>query len=132
MKIAKFKRQAILDKSARIALMVLLEHSGKPINTRDLAQITGVDIRSIQRDRHGAYQVHIRLAELLRKYNEAKGNLDVVAMAARLHLSDYRIRKLAKTLNIGQKLPNGRWLFTQTDIVLFEQRKRSRKARAIN
>ena len=131
------KRNSIeseLNKAARIALLVLIENSGHSMDSNELAKLTGVSVRSIQRDRHDAYNVHWRLAELLKKFNNPPGEqtFTIRDVAALVGLSQYRVRELAKSLPCGEKLQNGNWRFRPVDIVTLRGRRRKTRKHSLD
>ena len=120
---------AILDKSARIALLVLLQNGNHQITTKEFAEVTGVTPRSAQRDFHDAYNVQIRLAELLKKYNNpepAEKIYNVTDVSAMLGLNPFHVRLLARTMPVGHRNGNG-WRFTEADIETIKNRPGKRK-----
>lgn len=66
----RHSKEVILHRSARLALMALLQMANHQISTRELADVCGVHIRSIQRDVHEVAKVHIAMAALLNKQQE--------------------------------------------------------------
>ncbi len=119
--------ETTLNKAARVALVVLVQNSGHKIDTKTLAEITGITLRSAQRDMHEAYNVNIRLAELLKRLKNPpeKKNFTVKEAAKLLSLNEYHIRLLANTLHVGHKV-GGDWSFSHEDIESIKNRPHAR------
>ncbi len=117
-----------LDKAARIALLVLLQSRGRPVDKQALAKLCNVNLRSIERDFHHAQTVNIKLAELLRDFNRQPGErLYTVRDAANiLHMSEYNVRLLAKKYSLGQHTKS-KILLTDNDLQVILNRPNARK-----
>ncbi len=119
--------EANLNKSARVALVVLFQNYGHRIDTKTLAEITGITLRSAQRDMHEAYNVNLRLTELLKRLNNPpeKKTFTVKEAVKLLSLNEYHIRLLANTLHVGHKV-EGEWTFSHSDIEALKDRPHAR------
>lgn len=119
----------ILDKAARIALLVLLWQRNYQIDTAEFAHATNVGIRTAQRDVHGARVVYTRLQELLEKYSNTdpvEKRYSVDEVSGMLNLNPHHVRRLAR--NILSKSRQGvAFRFTEEDIEILRDRPGKRK-----
>lgn len=117
-----------IGKAARLALIVLLRELNHEVTSHQLVELTGIGLRTAQRDLKVSSKVITKLAELLKSFN----NPDPIAKtysiseaAELLGLHPRHIRLLMDKLKIGTKKGNN-WRFTEADIESLKNRPNAR------
>ena len=117
-----------LGKAARLALLVLLQTSGKILNTHELSVVCGIHRRTAQRDLREVTLVQTRLAKLLQSFNRTALTADVDAqvLARELGIDRSTLYRRAEKRNVGVKIGNAR-VFKRSDIELLQPKWKRKK-----
>jgi hypothetical protein len=122
------KKPDNIGRAARLALIVLLWRNNHLLTSRQIIELTGIGLRSAQRDLKAAPKVAARFEELKNLMDNPKPvakTYSVNETAELLGLHPRHIRLLMDNLKIGHKAGNF-WRFTEADIGALKNRPNAR------